>query len=282
MVYHKKSKLNKVLNEARLQKHSIGLVPTMGALHSGHLSLVEESLKENTLTVVSIFVNPTQFDNSNDLKKYPRTLNEDIALLHTVSTNIFVYAPEPTDLYGNTIQSKNYHFGSLEKTMEGAHRHGHFDGVGTVLNLLFRALKPNRAYFGKKDFQQLQIVKKLVKLEKLPIAIVGCPIVREDNGLAKSSRNKRLTETQRKEAALLSQCLLDAKNHFDTLSIPKIKKKVQAHFINHEHLVLEYFEIANEETLQPAMRKMKTNNYRAFIAAFAGKVRLIDNMALNS
>lgn len=282
MVYHTQSQLKQVLQKTKNKKGSIGLVPTMGALHSGHLSLVKKSLNENAKTVVSIFVNPTQFNNSDDLQKYPRTLANDVALLKGVSEEISIYAPDPSDLYGAKIESKNYHFGLLEKTMEGAFREGHFDGVGTVLNLLFRAIDPTHAYFGEKDFQQLQIVKKLVSLEKLPVKIIGCPIVREPNGLAKSSRNERLSKMQRKEAALLSECLQGAQDQFTTLSITKIKERVQKRFANHEYLQLEYFEIANEDTLQPAFRKRKANNYRAFIAAFAGSVRLIDNMALNS
>jgi len=282
MVYHKQSEINEVLNKVRRRNQSIGLVPTMGALHSGHLSLVEKAIDENSITIVSIFVNPTQFNNANDLKKYPRTLSNDVTLLKQVSTELLIYAPDPSDLYGQTIQSKKYQFGALAKTMEGAFRDGHFDGVGTVLNLLFRAIKPNKAYFGQKDFQQLQIVKRLVVIEKLPVTIVGCPIVREVNGLAKSSRNKRLTETQKEAAALLSLCLKEARNQFNSLSISEIKRNVNERFKNNKDLTLEYFEIANEETLQPAKYKRKSNTYRAFIAAFAGKVRLIDNMALNS
>jgi len=282
MVFHTQQEIRQALNQSNLNNPTIGLVPTMGALHSGHLSLVEKSLVENQQTIVSVFVNPTQFDNANDLKKYPRTLAKDVALLKTLSSNIWVYAPEASDLYGSSLVSKRYHFGPIEKSMEGAFRNGHFDGVGTVLNLLFRALNPTQAYFGEKDFQQLQIVKKLVQIEALPVNIVGCPIVREENGLAKSSRNQRLSEQQKDEAALIHKTLLETKARFNQYSIAKLKEYVVAQFAKNPHLELEYIEIAAEKNLQPAFRKRNNNKYRAFIAAYAGPIRLIDNMALNS
>ncbi|MEZ4779922.1 MAG: pantoate--beta-alanine ligase [Flavobacteriaceae bacterium] len=281
MVYHTQLSLKKKLEGYISQRKNIGLVPTMGALHKGHLSLVKKALKMNDLVVVSIFVNPTQFDNSKDLKKYPRTLEEDVTLLKTLKGTIFIYAPEASDLYGTEVVSKKYHFGGLEKQMEGKFRKGHFDGVGTVLNLLFRAVMPTHAYFGEKDFQQLQIVKKLIEIEKLPITIVGCPIEREPHGLAMSSRNKRLSETQFKEASLIHKILKEIQENFDQASIAKLHKMVEKQFSKNTWLTLEYFEIAAIKNLKPAQRKIKGNTYRAFIAAFAGEVRLIDNIALN-
>lgn len=235
----------------------------------------------NDIVVVSIFVNPTQFDNSKDLKKYPRTLEEDVALLKTLPGNLLIYAPEPSDLYGTQVKSKKYHFGGLEKQMEGKFRNGHFDGVGTVLNLLFRVVNPNYAYFGEKDFQQLQIVKKLVEIEKLPIKIVGCPIEREPHGLAMSSRNKRLSKKQFKEASLIYKALKEIQEKFDKASIATLKELVEKRFSKSNLLTLEYFEIAAIKNLKPAKRKVRGTSYRAFIAAFAGEVRLIDNIALN-
>ena len=271
------------LSEALLNNidyKKVGFVPTMGALHHGHLALVDKALKDNDCAVVSIFVNPTQFDNDGDLEKYPRTLDEDVKLLNTVEGTIFVFAPNANELYGDTIVSKKYSFGQLENEMEGKHRKGHFDGVGTVVNLLLRAIKPQFAYFGEKDFQQLQIVKRLVEIEKLPVKIVGCSIVREESGLAMSSRNKRLSKEQFKQAANIYRILSEVKRKFNTQSISQLNKFVTHEFSKNSFLELEYFEIANEKTLKTAIRKRKGNNYRAFIAVFAGEVRLIDNLAL--
>lgn len=281
MIFYKKESLQKEIGRLKASRHSLGFVPTMGALHQGHLSLVEQAIRENDAVVVSIFVNPTQFDNPSDLQKYPRTPEEDITLLHGLSKKLLLFIPEPGEMYGKQITSKHYRFGPMEKSMEGKFRTGHFNGVGTVLNLFFRAILPDRAYFGEKDFQQLQIVKKLVQLEQLPITIVGCPITREANGLAMSSRNRRLTPKQREEATLIHKTLKVVRKKFDSLSIQKLQELVQKTFAANPYLKLEYFEITPVETLQPAKRKKEHKKYRAFIAAFAGEVRLIDNMALN-
>lgn len=270
-----------MLAQLKKKGKSVGFVPTMGALHQGHLALVKQAFNENDAVVVSIFVNPTQFNNASDLEKYPRTLSGDRELLESVNKETIIFAPSPKEVYGEKVVSKSYNFGGIEFPMEGRFRRGHFDGVGTVLNLMFRIIEPDRAYFGEKDFQQLQIVRKLVELEKLPVQIVGCPIYREDSGLAMSSRNKRLTETQKEEAALISRTLKEVQKKFDKCSIQKLKKMVEGSFAKNDHLTLEYFEIAPITTICPAQRKRKGNTYRAFIAAFAGEVRLIDNMALN-
>lgn len=262
-------------------ENKIGFVPTMGALHQGHVSLVKKALDENDCVVVSVFVNPTQFDNLGDLEKYPRTLNADVKLLSQLKGTVFIFAPSAVDLYSDDIVSKNYSFQNLAHEMEGKYRLGHFNGVGTVVNLLLRAVQPRRAYFGEKDFQQLQIVRKLVQIEKLPVEIIGCPIVREKNGLAMSSRNTRLSPKQFSEAALIYKTLSEVKKKFSTLSISELNKLVAKRFLNNKFLQLEYFEIANSETLKTAKRKRKGNNYRAFIAVFAGNVRLIDNIALS-
>jgi len=281
MIYHEHRLLRKEITKLPKKHQSIGFVPTMGALHEGHLSLVTKALEENDIVVVSIFVNPTQFDKTKDLEKYPRTLDADAALLNTLKGNVLIYAPQPTDVYGSKVVSKKYNFGGLEHQMEGKFRLGHFDGVGTVLNLLFRAIHPNKAYFGEKDFQQLQVVKKLVEIEQLPIDIVGCTILRESHGLAMSSRNKRLSPKLFEEAVVIHQTLAEVQRKFDTLSIPKLSKIVAKAFEENEYLELEYFEIASIKSLKTAQRKHKKKVYRAFIAAFAGEVRLIDNVALN-
>jgi len=215
------------------------------------------------------------------LENYPRNTNDDVKLLETLRGNMMVFIPTATHLYDDNVDSKRYHFSGLEYEMEGKHREGHFDGVGTVLNLLFRIIEPHRAYFGQKDFQQLQIVKKLVEIEHLPTAIIGCPILREENGLAMSSRNKRLTHSQLNEASLLYKTLKEIKIKFPSTSIPKLNEYVWNVFKEHQSLELEYFEIANVKTLKTAKRNHKNNSYRAFIAVFIGGIRLIDNIALN-
>jgi len=279
-VHSNSQSLSVALLPFRKQKR-IGLVPTMGALHQGHLALVQQALNENDVVIVSIFVNPTQFDNSEDLKKYPRTLNADVDLLSKLKGHVIIFTPKASDLYNGPVVSKKYNFGNLENEMEGKHRKGHFDGVGTVVNLLFNAVVPDSAYFGEKDFQQLQIIKKLVEIEKHSITIVGCPIVREKSGLAMSSRNKRLSPSQFEAAALIYKTLSEVKQKFSDMSISELNKLVENRFSKNSFLKPEYFEIANTKTLKTVHRKHQKNSYRAFIAVFAGDVRLIDNMALN-
>ena len=260
--------------------NSIGFVPTMGALHQGHLSLIKKAASENDIIVVSIFVNPTQFDNAKDLHKYPRTLEVDINLLNNVRCNV-VFAPSASDIYNKNIKSEKFHFDGLEYEMEGKHRKGHFDGVGTIVKRLFEIVKPNNAYFGEKDFQQLQIIKKLVAKYNIPINIVGCKIHREKDGLAMSSRNSRLTKKHRNAAPFIYKTLQQAKVHFGEKSIKKITEWAIEEFKNNLELELEYFEITNVKNLKTAQRKRKYNKYRAFVAAYAGEIRLIDNIALN-
>ena len=281
MVIHtqKETLMNTLLSLRKKQK--IGFVPTMGALHKGHMSLVEKALIENDIVVVSIFVNPTQFNNSADLKKYPRTPKDDISLLKSLSDEIIVYLPEVSDLYEDDVSAKNYNFDGLENEMEGRYRKGHFDGVGTIVNKLFRIVQPDAAYFGEKDFQQLQIIRKLVSIENLPVKIEGCPILREDNGLAMSSRNKRLSTQQFQEAKFIYKILQEVQQKFDSTSIAELNSLVAERFLQNQTLNLEYFEIADEETLKTARHKNKASKYRAFIAAFVGEVRLIDNIPLN-
>ena len=191
-VYKLKKDLKNTISKIKKNNRSIGFVPTMGALHKGHISLVKQALAENDVVIVSIFVNPTQFDNQEDLKKYPRTLEDDTKLLKSASDKILIFAPTVEDIYNSNIKSANFNFDGLEFEMEGKFRDGHFDGVGTIVKRLLEIVSPDRAYFGEKDFQQLQIIKKLVKNYKIPVNIVGCKIQRETNGLAMSSRNTRL------------------------------------------------------------------------------------------
>lgn len=279
-VFVKQNELKKHLSSFLTQKKSIGFVPTMGALHDGHLSLMQKSLEENHCTVVSIFVNPTQFNNAEDLKKYPRTLESDLEKITKLNAHIIVYAPSVEDIYeGNTI-STNFTYDGLEFQMEGKHRPGHFDGVGTIVKKLFEIVTPTNAYFGEKDFQQLQIVKKLVDKNQLKVTVIGCAIFREPNGLAMSSRNERLSPEERKKAAIIYQILQDSKKLFQKKSAKEVTQWVQKQFQKQTLFSLEYFEIADEKTLLECKRKNKLKNYRGFIAVFVNNIRLIDNISL--
>jgi len=249
---------------------------------SSYLSYDCVALAENDKVVVSIFVNPTQFDNKEDLVKYPRTLEHDVALLKTVSkTDILVYAPTVNDIYeGNTV-SQEFDFDGLEFEMEGKFRTGHFDGVGTIVKRFFDIVKPDKGYFGEKDFQQLAIIKKLVAKYNIPVQIIGCNIYREPSGLAMSSRNTRLKPEYKAAAPFIYKTLLEAKEKFGTKSATKVTEWVEKAFAKHEILELEYFIIADTETLKPVKRKSNKKTYRAFIAVYADDIRLIDNIALN-
>jgi pantoate--beta-alanine ligase len=280
-IFYGKALLIAHLKPIKSAHSTIGFVPTMGALHAGHLALMERSLQENDLTVVSIFVNPTQFNNPEDLAKYPRTLEEDVRKITALSPEIIVYAPSVEDIYDGNPVSQSFDFDGLENQMEGKFRPGHFDGVGTIVKRLFEIVTPTNAYFGEKDFQQLQIVKKLVVKNQLPVTIIGCPIYREANQLAMSSRNERLSTEERDQASLIYKTLLQAKEKFQNETVESVNQSVQQTFKNHPLFNLEYFVIADEETLLPCTTKEKNKNYRAFIAVFVNNIRLIDTISLN-
>lgn len=260
---------------------TVGLVPTMGALHKGHLSLIKKAISETKVAVVSIFVNPTQFDNQDDLKKYPDTLETDLESLKNISEELIVFTPSVTELYANNISSKEYDFDGLDTTMEGKFRSNHFLGVATVVEKLFLIVKPNKAYFGEKDFQQLLIIKNLIEKNNMPIEIVGCPIVREPHGLAMSSRNERLPKDLRTKASFINETLLAAKEIFGTKSATNVVNWVKNKFDKQPEFELEYIKITDQDTLIPVKRKQKNTKYRAFIAVYVKGVRLIDNIALN-
>ena len=279
-LYSNSNDLKKALNDLKQKTSSIGFVPTMGALHQGHASLIKKSILENEITVVSIFVNPTQFNNKEDLEKYPRTLEADVEIIEKIDSKIIVFNPTIETIYNTNINSVPYDFDGLENEMEGKHRAGHFDGVGTIVGKLFEIIRPNKAYFGEKDFQQLQIIKKLNSKYNYGIEVIGCPIFRESNGLAMSSRNERLSAETREKASIIFKILNDAKTKFGTKSALEITKFVENQFKNSSDFELEYFEIANEKTLKSCKRKNKKNNYRAFIAVFTENIRLIDNISL--
>lgn len=280
-IFYGKVALIAYLKTIKTTNSTIGFVPTMGALHQGHLALMQRSIKENDDTVVSIFVNPTQFNNPEDLEKYPRTLEEDVKKMRNLSDKMILYAPSVDDIYeGHTI-SQSFDFDGLENQMEGKFRPGHFNGVGTIVKRLFEIVTPTNAYFGEKDFQQLQIVKKMVEKTHLPVNVIGCPIFREDNLLAMSSRNERLTPEERKEAAIIYKTLTEAKEIFQTGTPEETVKFVENSFKDNKRFDLEYFVIADESTLLPIDHKSKDKNYRAFIAVFVNSIRLIDTISLN-
>ncbi len=280
--YSEKQQIVAIIDVLKAKQLTLGLVPTMGALHEGHLQLVKKALNNNDKVVVSIFVNPTQFDNKEDLKKYPRTLKRDMDLLRTVSKdNIIVYAPTVDDIYEGKTVSQSFDFDGLEFEMEGKFREGHFNGVGTIVKRFFDIVKPDNAYFGEKDFQQLQIIKKLVEKFHIPVHVVGCEIHREASGLAMSSRNTRLKPAYKKAAPFIYKTLTAAKERFGTNSANTVLEWVENQFAKHDLLELEYFIVADAETLKPVKRKSNKKSYRAFIAVYADDIRLIDNIALN-
>ncbi|WP_419868612.1 pantoate--beta-alanine ligase [Chryseobacterium sp. CT-SW4] len=277
---NKKNLLDFVERNKEMGKR-IGFAPTMGALHNGHLSLYEEARKENDLVISSIFVNPTQFNNAEDLEKYPRNMERDILILEKSGLVDAVYIPEVTDIYPEKTESQHYDFDGLENEMEGKSRPGHFDGVGTVVEELFRQVQPDNAYFGEKDYQQLAIIKKMVEKKKLPIKIKGVPIYRADNGLALSSRNQRLSEERREAAKIIYETLIKVNDWFRVITIPEIKERVADIIDEQRGMQLEYFLIADEDTLKETDFFYKDKNFRAFIVVVVDGVRLIDNMHLD-
>lgn len=280
-IFNGKEALMDYLKSIKTPYSTVGFVPTMGALHQGHLSLMQQSLAENENTVVSIFVNPTQFNNPEDLSKYPRTMEADIAKISGLSSEIILYAPSAEDVYEGKILSQEFDFDGLENQMEGKFRPGHFNGVGTIVKRLFEIVSPTNAYFGEKDFQQLQIVKKMVEKSNMPVNVVGCPIYRESNGLAMSSRNERLSDQQRTQSAIIFKTLNDAKEKFKNNSAKSVTEWVEKLFKKNPAFELEYFQIADETALLPCGRKNKTKKYRAFIAVIINNIRLIDTISLN-
>ena len=279
-IFNKKLDLQSFLASLFQEKKSVGLVPTMGALHNGHLSLMKKALQENDQVVVSIFVNPTQFNNAEDLEKYPRNLEKDVATITSLSNKIVLFAPEISEMYEGTPSSGSYDFQGLDKVMEGAFRAGHFEGVATIVEKLFRLVTPTRAYFGEKDYQQILIIKRMVAQRDLPVIIVPCPIIREESGLAMSSRNERLSSEGRQQAAFIYKVLQEAKARFASSSIAEVKAFVEQEFAQAPAFELEYFLIVDENTLQEATQKQAHKAYRAFVAAYIEGVRLIDNLSL--
>lgn len=281
IIFTNQKELKAHLSPIIKDRQTIGFVPTMGALHNGHLSLIKKSLSRNKITVVSIFVNPTQFNNGEDLEKYPRTLISDVDKIKKLNSKVVIYAPSVEDIYGGNVVSQSFDFDGLEHQLEGKFRPGHFDGVGTIVKKLFEIVQPDRAYFGEKDYQQCLIIKKLVEKHNLPVKITICPIMREENGLAMSSRNERLSAEEREKAGMIYATLRRAKNKFKTQSALLVKLYVERTLKKQKLMTLEYFTIADSQTLEPITKRLKTKEYRAFIAVHIGNVRLIDTIPLN-
>jgi len=259
---------------------TIGFVPTMGALHNGHTSLIKKSVLENDYSVVSIFINPTQFNNINDYESYPINISRDIELLDSISENIILFRPDTEEIYSGKVVTDSYDFGDLDKYMEGQHRKGHFQGVATVVNKLFEIVSADNVYFGEKDFQQLRIIEDLVQKNGYKLNVIRCKTIRQNDGLALSSRNKKLDISSQNIATNLFKALSFAKKNFDNLDLEIIYAKVEDLLQNFPQISVDYFAIADENDLKPIKHKKKNQKYRAFIAADISGVRLIDNIKL--
>ena len=270
------SQLKSLLNEYRNAGKTIGLVPTMGALHNGHASLVERSVAQNDVTVVSIFVNPTQFNDKNDLKNYPRNLEADCALLESIGADI-AFAPEVEEMYPEP-DTRQFSFAPLDSVMEGPFRPGHFNGVAQIVSKLFYAVEPDKAYFGEKDFQQLAIIREMVRQLSMELEIVGCPIVREADGLAMSSRNMLLTAQERERALIISGTLFKSAGYAKEHSLAETKAFVEDAINAVDGFRLEYFQIVDGDTLQPVGEWSNSSYIVGCIALFCGNIRLIDNI----
>mgnify|MGYP001261674756 FL=1 len=281
ILFRKKSDLAIRRDDLKKNNFKIGLVPTMGALHEGHLSLVKRSMKENDYTIVSIFINPTQFNDKKDLITYPKNLTKDCKYLDSVSRDIIVFAPEISEIYDENLSIKKFNFQGLDKFMEGKYRKGHFNGVATVVSHLLDIIKPNNAYFGEKDYQQLRIIQQLVIDNNFSVNIIGCDTIREDDGLALSSRNSKIAEPYRKFACKIFEAINYARINFNSMNFDDIYNYVNNFFDNIDDIELEYFTIAESEFLIPVNKKTIDKKYRAFIAVKLQGVRLIDNIALN-
>ena len=275
-IVHTVKDLQAALATLRAQGKTVGLVPTMGALHAGHASLVKRCVAENDAAVVSVFVNPTQFNDKTDLEKYPRTLDADCHLLEQCGA-AFAFAPSVEEMYPEP-DTRQFSYAPLDTVMEGKYRPGHFNGVCQIVSKLFDAVKPDRAYFGEKDFQQLAIIREMVRQMKFPLEIVGCPIVREDDGLALSSRNARLSAEERQQALQISKTLFASRDYAKTHTVAETQQFVEEAIAAAPGLRLEYFELVDGNTLQKITSWEDTTYAVGCITVFCGEVRLIDNI----
>lgn len=277
-LFHKISEVNSFLSIQLLEKKTIGFVPTMGALHEGHLQLVKRAASENDIAVVSIFVNPIQFNNKEDLEKYPRNLEQDLNLLEKTGCSV-VFAPTAEEMYPEP-DTTEFDFGNIDKVMEGKFRPGHFRGVAIVVKKLFEIVQPTKAYFGEKDFQQLAVIKRMVAILNLEVEIIPCPIIRETDGLAMSSRNTRLTETERENAPAIYKSLVGVKDIYSWFTPDGLSKLLTTQIEQDGFFRVEYISVVDTVTLQTFEDWMDAEHAVVCVAAFIGKVRLIDNMIL--
>ena len=278
-IINTKQELVKQMAACVRQGKTIGFVPTMGALHAGHASLVKQACAENEVCVVSVFVNPTQFNNKEDLLKYPRNLTKDAELLADLGVH-FVFAPTPEEMYSpdEMEQEFSFDFAGLDQVMEGKMRPGHFNGVAQIVSKLFYAIEPTRSYFGEKDFQQVAIIRDMVKQLNIPVEIIACPIIREESGLARSSRNELLSAEERKKAALISQVLSKSVNFAKEMSVEEVKNWVNDQFKSDDTFKMDYYDIVDGNSLQSVSSWDESDYIVGCIAIYCGKIRLIDNI----
>ena len=281
IVCYLKSEVKNELKANIANKDIIGLVPTMGSLHKGHLSLIKTAVKNCNQVWVSIFINPTQFNNESDLKNYPKNIKKDISLIESVSKKIKVFCPEINEMYEKGLNYNQYNFNGIDSKLEGKYRKGHFNGVATIVSKLFELFKPNQAFFGEKDFQQTQIVKRLIDLEKHKTKLIICPTVREKNGLAMSSRNNLLSQKNRENSSIIFHNLNYVKTHFKKTDFDQIISKCIKSINSYDGFKTEYFEIVDSFSLSKQKKYCENKSYRVFVSVIVDEVRLIDNILLN-
>ena len=275
------SDLNNIISDQSSKTSNIGLVPTMGSLHEGHLALIRDANKKCDIVWVSIFVNPTQFNDLNDYNSYPNELENDIKKIRTISSKIYVFYPSVSEIYNNGVSYEKFNFNNIDKVLEGKHRPGHFNGVGTIVKKLFKAIKPLKVFFGEKDFQQTIIIKEIINSYFPKINLITCPTVRNNDGLALSSRNKLISKKAINKSGIIFETLLFVKNNFVKTSYKQLIKNVKQKIEDISTFKLEYFEIRESETLNPYDEKNKKKSYRAFICVKVEGIRLIDNLLIN-
>ena len=275
------SDLNNIISDQSSKTSNIGLVPTMGSLHDGHLALIRDANKKCDIVWVSIFVNPTQFNDLNDYNSYPNELENDIKKIRTISSKIYVFYPSVSEIYNNGVSYEKFNFNNIDKVLEGKHRPGHFNGVGTIVKKLFKAIKPLKVFFGEKDFQQTIIIKEIINSYFPKINLITCPTVRNNDGLALSSRNKLISKKAINKSGIIFETLLFVKNNFVNNSYKQLIKNVKQKIEDISNFKLEYFEIRESETLNPYDEKNKKKSYRAFICVKVEGIRLIDNLLIN-
>ena len=277
-LYTLKSQVEKSIDKAKDLKKTIGLVPTMGSLHQGHLSLLKKAVQSCEVVWVTIFVNPTQFNNKQDLNNYPKNIKKDLKMIYEISKNIFVFNPEISEMYENKLKIENFDFQDLDKELEGKYRNNHFRGVGTIVSKLFNLFKPTKAFFGEKDFQQTRIIDRLIKIKNFQTELVICPTVREQNGLALSSRNALLSTENKEKSAVIYKTLIYCKENFEKKSFKNIYNDCKKEINSLNDFELEYLEITDNKTLKKTKKNDVKKSFRVFICVLVNGVRLIDNI----